>query len=592
LPLNGSTLEQIDDFGFSTAEHADYGRFVRVADSYRAAGDQDRAVALLRDGLETHSSYLPAYILLGRILTDQQRYAEALVNYERVLDLDPDNNDARSGIDAIMTRIKQDSEPQDRMTHAEESAAEEPVATGPLQPLPPQPDFTEPKPQTPTVAESTVTLADLLVGLLEYRDPHFRGGTSLTRLLAASIGRELGLTQDEVNAIELGIVLRDLGQVPIKELLARPESVLSAIERDRIIGHVETTLSLIAPLDLPSAVSDVIRYHHERWDGTGYPDGLVGKATPIGARIAGVADSFAAMISARPHRLPRRPPAAFEEISRLAGKQYDPTIVNALERVLEGADWRGVRFGLRHHVLIIDSDDPRGVALAVKLCSHGYLAEAVDLETARDRFEHARLSGIIISASVSESEIRKIVAELRQSARLAMLPVVVTDANGPSRVSFLEAGADVCLPVGSSFEELRATLGAFLRREDKSALHTRRRGEPPPWSGLQGDVQDFPLSWLLQMLNYDGRTAALFIEREDGDEGVIYLQNGQPRHAQTRSQSGDDALRQMLSWEKGSFRIGPEVKTEKQTIERPLMKLLLDQATQADHAAFFGAVHV
>jgi DNA-binding response OmpR family regulator len=337
---------------------------------------------------------------------------------------------------------------------------------------------------------------------------------------------------------------------------------------------------------------DVIRHHHERWDGTGYPDGLVGKATPIGARIAGVADSFAAMISARPHRLPRRPPAAFDEISRLAGKEYDPTVVNALERVLEGADWRGVRFGLRHHILIIDLDEPRGVALAVKLCSHGYLAEAIDLETARDRFEHSKLSGIIISADIGDGEIRQLISEVRESARLSMLPVVVTDAAGASRVSLLEAGADVCLAAGSSFEELRATLGAFLRREDKAALNTRKRGEPPPWSGLQGDVQDFPLSWLLQMLNYDGRTAALFIDSEDGDEGVIYLQGGQPRHAQTKTLVGDDALRVMLTWERGTFRIGPEVKTEKQTIELPLMKLLLDQATRDDHAAFFGAVQV
>ena len=582
---------------------------------------------MLRDGLEKNSAYIPAHILLGRILTDQRRFSEALVSFERALDIEPDNRDARAAIDAVMDRLRLESDPNrppgyhakplnfessellsdDAFELTPHDVAElylagdvgrvvtfEPAnePAPPPAPASSEPEAIDEPPQTQAVAATTISLADLLVGLLEYRDPHFRGGTSLTRLLAAAMGRELLLTQDEVNAIELGIVLRDLGQVPIKDLLACPESELSATERDRIIGHVETTLSLIAPLNLPQTVSDVIRYHHERWDGTGYPDGLVGKSTPIGARIAGVADSFAAMISARPHRLPRRPPAAFEEISRLAGKQYDPTVVNALERVLEGADWRGVRFGLRHHVLIIDSDDARGVALAVKLCSHGYLAESVNVLAARERFEQSRLSGVIVSADIGDSEIRRLLGEVRHSARLAMLPVVVTDASGSSRISLLEAGADVCLAAGSSFEELRATLGAFLRREDKAALHTRRRGEAPPWSGLQGSIEDFPLTWLLQMLNYDGRTAALFIESNTREEGVIYMQGGQLRHAQSGSLTGVDALRFMLTWNQGSFRIGPEVKTEKHTIDLPLMKLLLAQVSAVDQPALFGAVHV
>ena len=373
-------------------------------------------------------------------------------------------------------------------------------------------------------------------------------------------------------------------------MISKPGSELGEEGRRRVENHVETALELLASVNVPPMVKDVIRHHHERFDGGGYPDGLVGEAIPMGARIVAVADSFAAMISARPHRLPRRVPAALEDIKAGAGKQYDPNVVAVLLRVLQGSDWRGLRFGLRHHVLIIDPDDSRAMVLATKLCSHGYLAEAAfDVETAEERFKRSKLAAVILSADLSEEQIARIVHDIRETVRLEMLPVIVTDTGVSSRVALLEAGADSCLSRGSSFEELKATLEALLRREGKSAPVAGKQGEAAPWSGLQGDIEDFPLGWLLQVLNYDARTAAIFLTGE-GDEGVIYVQGGNPRHAQSKSLQGEAAFRAMLKWEKGSFTVDPEAKTEEQTIKVPLMNLLLDQAVKDDHAAFFGSV--
>ena len=364
---------------------------------------------------------------------------------------------------------------------------------------------------------TAVALADLLVGLLEYRDPFFRGGTSQTRLLATAIAKEVGFNEEELQAIALGAVLRDLGQVPLKGLISKPE--LGAEGRRRVENHVDTALELLAAVNLPQMVKDVIRHHHERWDGAGYPEGLAGDAIPLAARIVAVADSFAAMISARPHRLPRRVPAALEDIKSEAGKQFDPSVVTALGRVLQGSDWRGLRFGLRHHLLIVDPDDSRAMVLATKLCSHGYLAEAAfDLETAYERVKRSKLAAIIVSADMQEAEINKLVREVRETQRVAMLPVIVTDAGVSARVALLEAGADVCLSRGGTFEELKATVEAFLRREGKSAPMQAKSGDAAPWAGLQGDIEDFPLAWLLQVLNYDARTAAIFL-RGEGDDG-------------------------------------------------------------------------
>ena len=91
-------------------------------------------------------------------------------------------------------------------------------------------------------------------------------------------------------------------------------------------------------------------------------------------------------------------------------------------------------------------------------------------------------------------------------------------------------------------------------------------------------------------MNYDARTAAIFLTGE-GDEGVIYVQGGNPRHAQSKSMQGEEAFRAMLKWDKGSFTVDPDAKTAEQTIKVPQMNLLLDQAVKDDHAAFFGSVN-
>ncbi|MGQ0562484.1 MAG: HD domain-containing phosphohydrolase [Gemmatimonadota bacterium] len=516
---------------------------------------------------------------MGRILVEQGRQPEALVTYERVLEIDPSNADAPAAVPVPATALF--SEDAFAMIPSDDEPAQDTTGIARAQEIITQAGHLD---------SMVVGLADLLVGLLEYRDPFFRGGTSQTRLLATAIAKELGMKEEEVQAIALGTVLRDLGQVPLKGLISKPGSELGEEGRRRVESHVDTALELLASVSLPPTVRDVIRHHHERWDGGGYPDGLVGEAIPLAARIVAVADSFAAMISARPHRLPRRVPAALEDIKAGAGRQYDPNVVNVLQRVLQGSDWRGLRFGLRHHVLIVDPDDSRAMVLATKLCSHGYLAEAAfDVDTARDRFKRSKLAAIIISADLAEDEIKTLVHEVRETVRVALLPVVVSDAGVSSRVSLLEGGVDVCLSRGASFEELKATVEAFLRREGKAAPITARQGDAAPWSGLQGDIEDFPLGWLLQVLNYDSRTAAVFLSG-DGDDGVIYVQGGNPRHAQTRTGTGEDAFRAMLKWEKGSFTVDPDAKTEEQTIKVPLMNLLLSQAVQDDHAAFFGSV--
>jgi HD-GYP domain-containing protein (c-di-GMP phosphodiesterase class II) len=620
--------QRIDMMEAAFVDHEDGNLFLQLAETYRAAGDSERALRVLRRGLESHPAFTPAFAMLGHVLHEAGRDAEAAVCFEQLLELDPSNTAAREILDSIAAALRR---PHVRVGVAGngEAPVEAAVTTSPdpqapaaavSQPLPWEDDpavdhgggagdvVAEASGAVATAAaggahreleaglsavhaESTaVALADLLVGLLEYRDPFFRGGTSLTRLLTAAISRQLGLDEQTTNDIALGAVLRDLGQIPLKGLIDRPGSELGADGRRRMERHVETALELLEGVSLGDVTRDTIRHHHERWDGAGYPSALAGDAIPLGARIVAVADSFAAMIAARPHRLPKRVPAALEDIRSGSGKHYDPAVADALVRVLSTAGWRGLPFSLRHHVLVVDPDETRAMVQATKLCSNGYLAEAAfNLEAARERLHKTRIVGLIVSADLPGEDAPALLREVRDTERLGMIPVVMTDAGVSERVSLLQGGADVCLARGATFEELKATLEAFLRREGKPLPAGGVKAES--WAGLQGDIADFPLAWLLQVLNYDSRSAAVFLVCGD-DEGAIYLDRGNPRHAETKDLAGEDAFRAMLKWPAGSFSVDPDATTQEQSIRASLMNLLLEQAVEQDHAAFFGSVKV
>ena len=446
-----------------------------------------------------------------------------------------------------------------------------------------------------------VGLVDLLTGLLEYRDPFYRGGSSLTRLIATALGREMGLEGEALEELALAAVLRDLGRLALGgRLIEKPSVELKPEARRRIESHVELALKLLDGIALPDGVRSAIRHHHERWDGVGYPDGLRGDAIPLPARILAVADSLAAMISPRPYRPPRRFAAAVAEIEAEAGSNYDPAVVHALMRILPGRLRRRVLgFGLRQHVIVVDADRGRALAVAVRLCSSGYLAQAAaDPDEARERMRRYPADALVVSSDLAGDAAAVFLEALRDDDATATTPVVMLNAETVERrIDLLGRGADVCFSSDVAFDELRAALGALLKRSSvpsEPAPNTASVGGPKGqrslWHTLQGDLTEFPLSWLLQVLNYDARTAAIVV-RSGGETGTIYVEGGAATHAEVGELAGDAALQTMLRWKEGNFVVQPNMRAALRTVERSIMHLLLDTAVEDDHSSsIFGAV--
>jgi HD-GYP domain-containing protein (c-di-GMP phosphodiesterase class II) len=138
----------------------------------------------------------------------------------------------------------------------------------------------------------------------------------------------------EAHLVGLAGRLHDIGEIAVPDALLEKNTPLTEGEEELIHKHPAVGASVVSRVPALRALAPLIRGHHERWDGQGYPDGLAATAIPLGARVLAVADAFRALTAERAFRRAVDPPAALGEIRRGAGTQFDPNVVRALERVV------------------------------------------------------------------------------------------------------------------------------------------------------------------------------------------------------------------------------------------------------------------
>jgi HD-GYP domain-containing protein (c-di-GMP phosphodiesterase class II) len=153
---------------------------------------------------------------------------------------------------------------------------------------------------------------------------------------ALKIARDMPeLDAEGLERLRLAAVLHDVGKIGIEDHILKKPSALDPLEWEAMRTHSELGHGMVADFEELRELTDValsVRFHHERWDGGGYPEGLRGEEIPLIARIIAVADSFDAMVSERPYREAMSVCEAFVEVSKNSGTQFDPRVVQAFER--------------------------------------------------------------------------------------------------------------------------------------------------------------------------------------------------------------------------------------------------------------------
>jgi putative nucleotidyltransferase with HDIG domain len=182
-----------------------------------------------------------------------------------------------------------------------------------------------------------ISAIESIVLALQAKDEYTEGHSRRVSVHATAIAREMSLPGGEVENIGMAALLHDIGKVGTKESILNKPGKLTAEEGDHIRSHPLIAASILEPITPLAEVIAYIKHVHEAYDGGGYPDGLTGDEIPLGARIIAVADVFDAMTSPRPYRPAIEEKVVLDHLREEAGKQFDPTVVEAFLKVYRQA---------------------------------------------------------------------------------------------------------------------------------------------------------------------------------------------------------------------------------------------------------------
>ena len=180
------------------------------------------------------------------------------------------------------------------------------------------------------VHRSYVQTVASLARTIEAKDPYTGGHTERVADYALELARELSFSAEDLRSVAVGGVIHDIGKIGIRDQVLLKTGRLDPEEWSEMRRHPEISSYILDELEIPAIAKGMARSHHERFDGGGYPDGLVGEAIPLAARILSVADALDAMTSTRPYRGARPFHEALAEIERNTGTQFCPTVAAAL----------------------------------------------------------------------------------------------------------------------------------------------------------------------------------------------------------------------------------------------------------------------
>ena len=201
-----------------------------------------------------------------------------------------------------------------------------------------------------TLEITNTELVETLSSVIDAEDPYTLGHSKQVSVYAVLLGEKLGLQSKDLHSLNVAALLHDIGKVGVRDSVICTPGLLTAEDYNKIKQHPTIGAGILGGMTSYQEVTEIVKHHHERWDGRGYPDGLEGEQIPLLARILAVADAVECMCSDRPYRVTKSFREMKEEVQRCSGTQFDPQVVLAL---LEIAEQRGPEF-FPNSALLVD----------------------------------------------------------------------------------------------------------------------------------------------------------------------------------------------------------------------------------------------
>ncbi len=182
-------------------------------------------------------------------------------------------------------------------------------------------------------AELHLATIEALALAIDAKDHTAQNHIRRVQFYASELAREAGVPPEECQGIRTAALLHDIGKLAVPEHILTKPGTLTPDEWRKVRSHPQIGADILAAIPFPSPVSPLVRSHHERWDGLGYPDGLKGDAIPLGARILAIADHYDSLVSQRTYRAALTPEAAIDVLKLESGKALDPRLVELFTRL-------------------------------------------------------------------------------------------------------------------------------------------------------------------------------------------------------------------------------------------------------------------
>ncbi len=426
--------------------------------------------------------------------------------------------------------------------------------------------------------DTTVELLTVMVSLLENTRQELRGHSSQVSRLLRRVAERMNLDRAETYAVIVAGHIHDIGKMGQFHLTALN---CSEYEGHRIAAQkaYDTPLRLLEAVRLPASIRNTVFHMYERFDGKGFPDKLVGKEIPLGARLLAVADTYADLTQnpRNPFRKVLSPAEAMNVLADHKGTIFDPGILDLFKALVLGEDMKAKLLANRYRALVIDPDPEESTVLELRLVEQGFdVRTARSADAARKLLSNGEgeLDLVVCEVELPDTDGLAFLSEARKEKWGRDLPWVVhTHKQGRTEAQrAFELGAMDFVAKPVQADVLVAKLKAMLDQWSNQSKANK---------GVSGSLREMGLPDIVQVLFHGRKTGRLNV-RSNGKSGEIHFLEGAIANALFGDHKGADAFYQMLKFTDGDFALDPGFTPPARIVEESSEALLLEGMRRMD----------
>jgi response regulator RpfG family c-di-GMP phosphodiesterase len=428
--------------------------------------------------------------------------------------------------------------------------------------------------------DTTVELLTVMVSLLENARQELRGHSSQVARLLKRVAERMNLDKSDTFAVVFAGHIHDLGKMGQFHLTALN---CSEYEGHRLAAQkaYDTPLRLLEAVRLPPAIKNAVFHMYERFDGKGFPDKLVGKEIPLGARLLAAADTYADLTQnpRNPFRKVLGPAEAMDVLIKHKGTIFDPAILDLFKALVLGEDMKAKLLANRYRALIVDPDPEESTVLELRMVEQGFdvkIARSADAVRKLVGMEGVEFDLVVCEVELPDADGLAFLSEARKERWGREIAWVVhTHKQGRTeaqRAFDLGAMDFVAKPVQA--DVLVAKIKAMLEQRSQS-------GKGGGAKGVSGSLREMGLPDIVQVLFHGRKTGKLNV-KSGGNAGEIHFLEGAIANAILGGLSGADAFYAMVRFQEGEFALDPSFVPPKRLVAESAEALLLEGMRRMD----------